>query len=94
MPTTTHNIVLGAEGDPVTTASAGDKITWTNSTGYNISSFTLPSCVGGQSPAPIAVGATTGEFTINAGSKKQNYPYSWIQDDGKRDPRGGTIDVN
>ena len=88
------NIDLGAEGSPLSGAHPGDKVTWTNSSGFNISSFVLPTCVSpNQSPAPIANGATTRQITINSGSSG-NYAYEWIEDDSKRGTRSGTIDVN
>lgn len=90
----TYNIVLPATGTPTTpTVNPGDKLNWTNNTGNNISSFTLPSCVGGTSPAPIANGATTSNYTVNANTTKGDYGYSW-EEGAELDRRTGTIDVN
>ena len=87
------NITLGSS-TPSNDVNPGDKITWTNDTGYNISSFTLPTCVSPQtSPAPIANGATTRQYTVNSGSKG-DYSYSWFEDDPSAGTRSGTIDVN
>ncbi len=92
---TDYTIGLAAPDSPATEFHAGDKITWSNNTGHNISSFTLPTCVSpSQSPAPLANGAQSRVYTINSGSNG-SYSYSWIEDDGgKRGNRNGTIDVN
>jgi plastocyanin len=72
---------------------SGDKITWTNNYSEAITEFTLPSCVSpNQSPAPIAVGATTRDFTVNSGSQG-NYEYTYGWPTAKRATRSGTIDV-
>jgi plastocyanin len=71
----------------------GDKIAWTNNYSEAITQFTLPSCVSPpSSPAPIAVGATTRDFTVNAGSHG-TYDYSYGWPTPERAPRSGTIDV-
>lgn len=90
-----HNISLPASGTPTTpTVDTSDKLTWTNNTGSSIASFTLPSCVGGSSPAPIANGATTRQFTVNANATKGDYGYSFGDSDLDLGRRNGTIDVN
>lgn len=89
------NIVIGANGDPSPTnldCKAGDKITWTNNNSQSINSFTLPSCVSPTtSPAPIASGATTRQYTVNAAPG--DYAYSYVLPSIESDTRGGTIDV-
>jgi plastocyanin len=91
-----HNISITSTGD-VSPASLscnpGDKITWTNNYSEAITAFTLPSCVSpSNSPAPIAVGAATRDFTVNSGSNG-TYDYSYGWPTSKRGTRSGTIDV-
>lgn len=92
-----HNIRIDSSGnpDPATLdCNPGDKITWTNDYSAELTVFTLPTCVSPQnSPAPLAAGATTQQYTVNSGAKGNfNYSYSWPTP--KRDTRGGTIDVS
>ena len=93
---TEYNIKIGSDGNPDTSnlsCSPGDKISWTNNYSQTIETFALPTCVAPQtSPAPIAVGATTSDFTVNANAKG-SYEYSYGWPDPKRATRGGTIDV-
>lgn len=72
---------------------AGDKISWTNNTGKTVTGFTLPTCVSPKSsPAPIASGATTRDFTVNNGANG-SYPYSYAYPDTAAGTKNGTIDV-
>ena len=92
----TWNISITSTGDPnpdPLSCSPGDQITWTNNYSQAITGFTLPTSVSPQqNPAPIAVGATTRAFTVNANaSGTSSYGYSWP--DAARGTRGGTIDV-
>lgn len=92
-----HNIVIDSTGSaqPETlNCKPGDKITWTNNYTAALEGFTLPTCVAPQqSPAPVAPGATTQDYTVNQGSKGNfEYVYSWPS--LKRDTRSGTIDVS
>lgn len=94
--TNTLNISITGAGNPSPNplaAGPGDQITWTNNYSEPIDSFTLPTCVAPQTnPAPLAVGATTRKYTVNAGSKGTfSYSYGWSGD--PRDTRDGTIDV-
>jgi hypothetical protein len=92
---TTYTITLGT-GTPTTlNCTPGDKIIWSNNTGYNISSFTLPTCVPSQPPVsvPLANNSNTGSYTVNNGSKG-NYNYSYGVESPSRDTRGGTINVS
>jgi hypothetical protein len=83
----------GPTPNPLTGCSPGDKITWTNNTGETITAFTLPTCVSPQtSPAPIAPGATTRDYTVNNGAGG-SYPYSYVYPDTARGTKNGTIDV-
>lgn len=89
-------ISITASGDPSPnplTCSRGDQITWTNNYSKAITEFTLPTIVSPQTnPAPIAPGATTRSYTVNANaSGSSSYGYSWP--DVKKGTRGGTIDV-
>lgn len=90
-----YTITLGT-GTPTTlSCNPGDKITWTNSTGYSITAFTLPSCVPSQ-PAvsvPLANGSSTSAYTVNNGTNG-NYNYSYVVDCPEEDTRGGTINVS
>jgi plastocyanin len=93
-----HDVKITSTGDldPATlSCSPGDKITWTNNYSQEITEFTfnLPTCVSPQtSPAPIAVGATTRQYTVNNNAHgKFEYSYGWP--DAKRGTRTGTIDV-
>ncbi|MFZ5926888.1 MAG: hypothetical protein ACOYX1_05515 [Acidobacteriota bacterium] len=93
----TYNIRIDGTGnpDPATLdCQPGDQITWTNNYTADLTTFDLPTCVSPQtSPAPLAVGATTRQFTVNNGVKGTfDYTYSWPTP--KRDTRGGTIDVS
>jgi hypothetical protein len=87
-------IEIDVNGDPdpdPLPCRQGDKIIWTNRFSKQITTFTLPTCVSPQkSPAPIDVGETTRQFTVNKSAHGTfDYEYSW--DD--RAPRNGTIDV-
>jgi hypothetical protein len=76
------------------TASVADKITWTNNTGADIDSFTLPTCVAPQTdPAPISPGQTTIEYNVT-GKPNTSYNYSYDIDDPDADTGSGTIDVS
>jgi hypothetical protein len=88
------NISLPANGNAGTAdADPGDKITWTNNTGYEVTSFTLPTCVSPQtSPAPLANGATTRDYTVNSGANG-TFDYSYSFSRTAEDTRTGTIDV-
>jgi hypothetical protein len=92
-----YNIDIKSSGDPDPNpqdCNAGDTITWTNNYRIEIRSFTLPASVSPQtSPAPIAAGATTAQYTINSGSNgSYDYEYRFASP-AVSDPRGGTIDV-
>ena len=91
-----YSITIDSSGNPSPSTldcEPGDKITWTNSYNQSISSFTLPTCVSPQtSPAPIAVSATTREFTVNS-SADGAYSYSYMVPGLQGGPRTGTIDV-
>jgi plastocyanin len=90
------NVKITSTGDldPASlTCDPGDRITWTNNFSQAITDFTLPTCVSPQtSPAPIAVGATTRQYTVNSGVRGTfEYSYGWPS--VKRGTRSGTIDV-
>ncbi len=92
-----YNIRIDSSGSPnpaTLDCNPGDKITWTNDYSAALTEFNLPTCVSPQnSPAPLANGATTQQFTVNSGVKgKFDYTYGWPSP--KRDTRGGTIDVS
>lgn len=84
----------------------GDKITWTNKTGYDITSFTLPDCVKDNgtvppNPAPLPNGKTTPHvYKIAQGSKRVKpyyYDYSYATKTRHKhilNTLSGTIDVS
>jgi hypothetical protein len=92
-----YTITIGTDGNPspsTLTVNPGDKIAWTNNYAQAITPFNLPSCVSPQtSPAPIANGATTQQYTVNSGSKG-NFGYSYGAPGDDADTRNGTIDVS
>jgi hypothetical protein len=89
-------ITIGSDGNPSPnplTCRQTDKISWKNNTSQPITSFTLPTCVAPQtSPAPIAVSATTRQYTVNSGTHG-TYGYSYVVPGITGGPRTGTIDV-
>jgi len=94
----TYNISITNSGDPYPSpldCNPGDKITWTNNYSKSVTGFTLPTCVSPQTnPAPIAVGATTREYTVNNGANGTfNYSYT-LADQIEGETRNGTIDVS
>ena len=93
MPTDVGNISLPQSGDPETfDCTPGAQFTWTNNTGEEITSFTLPSCVSPQTdPAPIAAGGVTRTYTVNSGANG-TYDYEYMVG-ASVDPRDGVIDV-
>lgn len=96
MPST-YNISITADGgvtpNPLS-CSHGDKICWTNNNASTVSAFTLPTAVSPQdSPAPIAPGAKTGEFTVNNGTSG-NYSYNYTLPHLDDDTKSGTISVS
>jgi hypothetical protein len=89
-------ITIDSNGNPspgTLNCKSGDQITWTNNSGQIISSFTLPTCVSPQTtPAPIAVSATTRQFTVN-NNTAGSYSYSYMLPGITGGPRTGTVDV-
>jgi hypothetical protein len=87
------NISITAGGDPEpnpANCSPGDRISWTNNNRDPVDAFTLPACLSPQtSPAPIASGATTREYQVNAAAKG-SYGYTYMIDG---EIYSGTIDV-
>lgn len=93
----TYNISITAAGgvspNPLP-CTHGDKIYWTNNNANTVSAFTLPTAVSPQdSPAPIAPGAKTCEFTVNNGASG-NYGYSYTLPHADNDTKSGTISVS
>ncbi len=77
----------GPDPDTLDT-TPGSRINWTNNNSETVSSFVLPTCVYPQtSPAPIAPGATTRDYTV---STNGDFGYSYEIDGTSYD---GTIDV-
>jgi len=91
-----YSITIDSSGNPspsTLNCKPGDKISWTNSYSQSISSFTLPTCVSPQtSPAPIAVSATTRQYTVSSNAAG-NYNYSYMVPGLQGGPRTGTVDV-
>ena len=85
------NISITSTGgpDPETLdTTPGSSIHWTNNNSATVNSFTLPTCVSPQtSPAPIAPGATTRDYTVNTNG---DFGYSYEIDGTSYH---GTIDV-
>jgi hypothetical protein len=90
------NISITATGGPSPDSldtTPGSKINWTNNNSSTVNSFTLPTCVSPQtSPAPIAPGTTTRDYTVNNGTHG-DYDYSYTVDDIDGTPQDGIIDV-
>jgi hypothetical protein len=91
--------IQGGAGRP---CNEKDTLRWQNESDYQITSFSLPGCVGAQpSPGFIAVGDQTPIYAVQEGAKVPgqvtSYPYSWLLQDGTLiivNTQSGTIDVS
>jgi hypothetical protein len=88
------DIILPALGNPITCVPAGAKISWTNDTGADVISFTMPHCVSDKKvPAlPMAHRESTGPYEIDD-EANGHYHYYWEPGTAIGDPRSGTIQV-